>query len=293
MTALYKRLSFPIKSVHTGPPRTLFVIVVTPHVIQQLSSTLIMAPPTEEATVAAVALKLPPFTLKSPQVWFQRAEVKFRLAKITDNVTKADHVLNSMTEPTIERITGWLSRQDANLDYNTLKEYIIKRFSLPPAERAQHLLNMASIPIGDLTATECWDEIETLATRPDKVSLEREILLQRLPDAVRRALPDAHELPISELLTKADQLLSTHRTTNQRAAARSQISQVYEDDDDEDTYAADDETRVNAIREKKNARRPSNNKGKLCFYHEKFGTAAKKCLPGCIFSPKNGSAGRQ
>ena len=38
----------------------------------------------------------------------------------------------------IEKITGSLSHQDANIDYTTLKDYVVKQLRLPPAETAQH-----------------------------------------------------------------------------------------------------------------------------------------------------------
>ena len=38
-------------------------------------------------------LQLPTFTPNSTTVWFQRAEVNFRLTKVTDEAVKADMVL--------------------------------------------------------------------------------------------------------------------------------------------------------------------------------------------------------
>lgn len=253
------------------------------------------------ATVAAVAVKLPPFTSKNPQTWFQRAEVKFRLSRVTDEVTRADHVLNSMSEQVMEKISGWLSRQEDNLKYADLKTFIMERFSVSMSERAQQLLALAHQPIGDQTATECWDEIQQLMKNPTTISLEREILLQRLPDSVRRAIPDAHELSEDDLLKQADSLLSTDKATARRAASRTPVCLVTEDSDDD---YENDHTDINAVgsrrepRDSRRFRKTNREETTLCYYHIKFGNAAKKCLPGCpkfnsSTQTKNSRAGRQ
>ena len=47
---------------------------------------------------AVVAVKLSPFCSREAASWFRRAEVQFRLRKVTDPRTKADYVLETVPE---------------------------------------------------------------------------------------------------------------------------------------------------------------------------------------------------
>jgi hypothetical protein len=161
-------------------------------------------------------------------------------------------------------------KQDTALEYGTLKAYIMKRFSHSPSERAQRFLSLAGQPLGDSTVEEAWSEIEAPAKLPTKdgeppkrISLKREILLQRLPTDVRCQIPDADIMCMSELVNMADKLLQ----------ARKDSSTEHSFNVDVEAYAV--------LRHRKTASRPSHvsqaqsgdksTKGKLCFYHFRFG----------------------
>jgi hypothetical protein len=118
------------------------------------------------------------------------------------------------------KLEAWLCNQPAKLQYTDLKTYILERFCLKPTERAQRILQLASIALGDQTISETWAEIQSLATLPQpvgglpgKVSLKREILLQRLPHEIRHALPNATNMTMDDLVKEADQLLLACKAT--------------------------------------------------------------------------------
>lgn len=246
--------------------------------------------PEDQFSVASVAVKLPPFTIKTPGVWFRRAEAKFRLSGITQSTTMADHTLSAMTESTAELIQAWLADQPDHLLYEDLKDYILKRFCLPVSERAQRVLRLADQPLGDNTARERWEEIQSLLNLPSKdgktqrVSLEREIFLQSLPTEVRQNLPQAHEMTTENLIVTTEKLMDAHRASRQRTPAF-QIS-----DQNADVCAA-------APRQQRRSRPvqtpPEGKDGELCYYHVRFGDDAKKCRPHCPRYSKNGVMGRQ
>jgi hypothetical protein len=177
------------------------------------------------ANVASVALKLPPFTIKTPGSWFRRAETKFRLHGITVSTTMADHTLAALSETTIELIDPWLEDQPKQLEYKALKTYMLTRFSLPPSERAQRVLQLADRPLGDDKPHERWEEIHSFLRLPPKdgrvqrVSLEREIFLKCLPKEVRQGLPKAHEMDEEDLLAMTEDLLDAYKANSRQATA--------------------------------------------------------------------------
>ena len=82
-----------------------------------------MTPPTtattEEEPVAVAAVKLSPFSATDAVSWFQRAEIQFRLKKVTNSGTKADHVLAALPEDIFPLMSDWIAAQpEGSIDYS-------------------------------------------------------------------------------------------------------------------------------------------------------------------------------
>ena len=235
-------------------------------------------------------LKLPPFTLQNPAMWFRRAEVQFRLKGVKSSATMADYTLNAMSEDTFQKLDSWIADKPAKLDYVELKNYILDRFTMKITERAQRILQLAGVPLGDQTASEAWDEISCLASVPQtsgelpkKVSLKREIFLQRLPDRIRRALPDAERMDMQVLVREADKLIMADKATTTGGVSVDAVNAVHT------PAPAEQLRRRPQLHSRKNE---DLNDQDLCFYHATFGEKALKCRPGCVW-PKNGPSGRR
>ena len=56
----------------------------------------------------AVALKLPPFWISQPRVWFQQAEAQFALRKITADDTRYFYVVAALDQETASRLIDFL-----------------------------------------------------------------------------------------------------------------------------------------------------------------------------------------
>ncbi|ROT60615.1 hypothetical protein C7M84_021859 [Penaeus vannamei] len=170
-------------------------------------------------SIHTVAVKLSPFCPQEATSWFRRAEIQFRLKRVTDPRTKADYVLEAIPEQLFPRVAAWLDNQDQNQDveYENLKSYLLQEFTLSVSARAQKLLSLPHIPLGDNST--CSMERDTLldldptTNKPRRVDLMRELWLQRLPPSVRSALHEADDSPISDLIKKADNLINAARAS--------------------------------------------------------------------------------
>ncbi|CAM1327433.1 Uncharacterised protein r2_g3646 [Pycnogonum litorale] len=253
--------------------------------------------PTEVAvphpSIHTVAVKLSPFSTQAPISWFRRAEVQFRLRKISDSHTKADYVLEAMPEDIFTQISLWLEDFDGAIRYDDLKRYLLGKFTLTPSVRAQKLLSFPSQPLGDRSADTVWNEMQALARLPvidqttnqhRRVDLMRELWLQVLPPAVRAALPDSDSLSMPDLVEAADKLIDAAKASH-HSAHFGAVSEVGAD--------------INFIRKRNFGNAMVDRKERfpaeilpsgLCTYHTRFGARAQKCLPGCQW-PKNVSAG--
>ena len=145
---------------------------------------------THTATVStAQKLQLPPFTPNSAATWFQRAEVHFRLAAVTNEALKADMVLAMLTAESFEKISSWLKSQPESIKYPDLKLQLVNAYAVPVPVRAQKALDLMLTPLGDTRPSEAWRELMNLIMldevddngKPREISLSKEIFLRHLP----------------------------------------------------------------------------------------------------------------
>ena len=250
----------------------------------------------DQTTIHAISVKLPPFSSQEPISWFRRAEVQFRLRKISDPRTKADYVLEAIPEGIFQHVSAWLDQQDDEILYDQLKDYLLKEYTLTVSARAKRLLAMPSQELGDRTALNLWNEMQSLARlpgtdpstgQPPKVDLMRELWLQSIPSSVRAALHDADTLPMSALITKADNLITATRAAQKSIPIASASCKP----------ALTEDAEINAIRHRQDRRQVQGPRGYMlpsgiCSYHHKFGKDARNCLPNCKYS-KNSTGGRR
>lgn len=237
---------------------------------------------------SALRVKLPQFSTTAVSTWFLRAECQFRLRNITSSQTKADYILEALTEQAFERIAPWLEQQADTLDYDALKRHLLSKYTLTSSARAEKALDLMNTPLGDLTATWAYEELKAIITLPDRdskgkpkeISLLREIWLRRLPPTVRAALTDTDVEDVTILLDKADALLDAAKASTRSAqhigVARDQdVDKVMEEEVPID--GAFNQRRIPA-RDYKSWNRQDQY---LCFYHKRFGAKARKCVTGC------------
>ena len=232
--------------------------------------------------VYAVSLKLPVFDSDDPEIWFVQAENQFRLKGITQSNTMAEHVIQVLPTATLRKMRTWLREHPGEKDYHELKSYLMKEFSFTPAERTRRILSLASKPLGDKKVSDVYNELESLFCLPSpdpaeskRLDIEREIILISLPDSVRTCLQTSEDLPLSELVSKADCLLEAHRAAlaSIGAPVNAVTSGQESDDSDAEVHfvkrASDQRSRTRELV-----------RG-LCPYHFKYGQHAKRCWPGC------------
>ncbi|ROT61295.1 Retrovirus-related Pol polyprotein from transposon opus [Penaeus vannamei] len=241
--------------------------------------------------VNAASICLPPFSPNGSLTWFRRAETQFRLKNIVKATTKADHVVAVLPEEVFHRIAPWLDSQPDDIDYDTLKQELLKEFSLSPSERARQILNIPNTPLGDRTPKQVWQEITALCRLPTKdaegkfheVDLKKEIWLRSLRGNIREKLHDANETAIEVLLTRANTLVEAHRQARPQSAAPIFPSAGT------DNNAATIPINAATARGTNTNRRPFARylaADGICSYHKRFGNAAYHCLNGCRWKPR-------
>ena len=157
-----------------------------------------MTDPTETAstttstTVAAVSLKLWPFWLQDPEIWFAQVEAQFATRGITAQKTKFDYVVSSLSPEFATEIRDQLLKLPEENPYNTVKTQLNKRTAASKQRKLQQLIGREEL--GDSKPTQLLRQMQQLlgdhGTTTDN-SFLRELFLQRLPSNVRMVLASA------------------------------------------------------------------------------------------------------
>lgn len=232
----------------------------------------------------SVAVKIPDFWLHDPPSWFFHIEAQFALRGISSDDTKYHYVVAALDSPSTRRAMPLLRNPPAQGKYAALKELLLRRYSLSPAERAEKLLSLPGL--GDGSALELMESMLSLLGADDGGFLFIHLFLRQLPTQVRAVLANSPLLldgDYRSLAEEADRvLLATKTFTVQTVAPTSPVASVVSPPPSPEADGPSVVARIAAAR-----RRGSD----FCFYHQRFGARARRCLPPCNFKPQgNGNA---
>ena len=271
--------------------------------------------PDSLTVVSTKDIHLPVFCPTDATTWFRRAEVQFRLRNISNESRKADFVLAALPDDIFSSLADWLdSLGDAAVLYTPLKDYLLKEFVPAPEERAERLMQMTKQPIGDQRASTAFREMKSLTRLPPNstgtlqhLDLLRILWLLRLPDAVRAGITNFNETPEADLLKQADALQNSTKAASRRPIfaaadhcdAPQPSSRSSEEEDPLAAAAAYQKSRTTykSFSQRKNftnqsqplrgfAPKKAADNPDYCYFHLKFGHAARKCKQPCAW-PKN------
>ena len=210
----------------------------------------------------AVSLKLPTFWTSQPEVWFVQAEAQFNLRGITADDTRYFYVLAALDQQTATRLLDLISQPPYDGKYQTLKDRLISTFGLSKHERASRLLHFH--PLGDAKPSTLMDEMLALLGDHPPCLLFEQLFLERLPEDIRIQLVDSKIDDYRQLAKRADALWSSrYMESNTHAVQRRPPT---------------------GQKQKPKALAPPPD-DRLCYYHRRFGEAARQCRPPCAWSP--------
>ena len=238
------------------------------------------------------SIRLPPFTPNALLHYFTLVEAYLRNHGVTDEYVKSDILLANLPSEASQRMASWLSSLEGRPTYAEFKREILAEYSLSEERRAEKIFNLYNAPLGDLTVKAAWKELEDLAElpvtdghgMPKKVDLVRAVLLSRLPKSVRSAITRPHELPIKELVQKAEDLALSKEMSKDNSSKAFQATEGPPSDSSEEPVAV-----AASSRKPKKKRAPKKaQKTTLCVHHKLYGRGAKTCEKPCQWvQPKN------
>lgn len=250
-------------------------------------------------TSSIFELKVPPFYMNNPILWFYTIESQFATRKITNDKTMYNHVVGNLDERAAQTVTSIILEPYADGKYNKLKRALIDNFSKSSTERIKQLLS--DVTLGDRKPSKLLSWMKEQAGNAVSDEFIKSLWMQRLPEIIRQIL-SASKDNLNDLAVMADQIYNS--TDNRFTTCSVEVSKktplealIAKMDEKLDKL----NTRLNRIesgahksrrdsathsrsRSKNNNRSKSNdNDTEICFYHERYGEDAKKCREPCAF----------
>lgn len=242
--------------------------------------------------------------MNAPDGWFIQAEAQFDVTHIRSENTKYAHLLASLTPDSLDKVIDVVRAPPDENRYTVLKHALLTRLSASEEQRIGKLLYHAEM--GDSSPSEFHRRLTQLAGSSTDVSerLVKRLWLGRLPKAIEIAVISLGERDIQEILGIADKIHEASKgvsvnecvgnpvdsQSTELASLRSEIRELK--DQIKNLALSEDRGRSRGRSDRRNrkfSRGRSNNRSqsekRKCWYHNRFGSAATKCVAPCSFKP--------
>lgn len=241
-------------------------------------------------TVSAVDGKLPPFWTADPALWFIQVESQFAARRITADLTKYHYVVSSLPPAIASEIRDLLLAPPVENAYATLKETLVRRITPSEPQRLQQLLR--GTELGDRTPSQLLRHMQQLlgetSTTIDGVLL-RELFLQKLPSGVRMVIAASEHKDLTAAAELADKLVAMTPPTPMAAVQARQPLNELQEMREEIARLAETVSALHTSRRAQTITEPNTPLSQkqhehICWYHRRFGSSARKCVPPCAHS---------
>lgn len=253
-----------------------------------------------EKKVMAVSVKLPPFWLDKPSVWFGQVEAQFEIAGITQDRTKYNYIISTLDSKTASEVADIIENPPQKDCYEYLKAEMLKRLSASREERVRRLLGNEDI--GDRKPSQFLRHLRCLAgTVLKNDDIIRQLWIRRLPNNAQVILAAQEDLPLEKAADIADKIvevtapMSVQSVQSPSSAQSSEVAQL--------TLRVEALTRsVESLMAKSRSRSTSRNYDNdrsrstsksspdICWYHRRFGKSANRCTMPCKWKQENSNS---
>lgn len=232
--------------------------------------------------------KLSPFCSEHPDLWFAKAEAVFSLSGITNDETKYNCVISHIDATEAKDLVTKTPIQGSR--YEWVKEEMLQRFSRSEVRWRQ----IFEDELGDRRPSQFLRSLKWLLSKDsvDDVFL-RQLWLRRLPVDVQAILQAQWDLPIEKIAEIADRIMDV-KSISVKMAKSEPPSPDYSN---LEKQIADLTRQVAALKTQNQYKRNSRHRSKsrsqsrrrrdssaICFYHNRYGRNAKKCMQPCSWN---------
>lgn len=237
----------------------------------------------DDHIVSTVGLQSQPFWSHNPRGWFHVVECQFNARSVKSQRHKFDHVVPLLPESIIMEIMDILDNPP-DCPYDALKEAVLKTCD---SDRSRIRKLFPSLELGDDKPSKLLRQLKHMI-EPHQVSdsLLRELWLQLLPQNIQIPLAASDATDLVTLAQKADNAWEVTQKPSTMTVSTNLDSKIAE------LEAEVSQLRLQLQRynsPRSSSRTPSRSrmrprsppKRRFCWYHQKYGSKARRCDPPC------------
>lgn len=253
--------------------------------------------PLATTQVHATSLRLPEFWRSNPQLWFLRLEAQFRSHKIISDATKFDAVVGTLECEILSDVTDLVLQPPPTNKYDALKQRLISLYSDSETKRIQKLLS--GLSLGDAKPSQLLQKMVNLNCNKVDETVLRTLWFEQLP-ANMRAILSASSETLTSLAGVADKIhdtihgfgvsvAETSQPLSEIAILRLEVAELKalikgsSYSQQRRRFRSKSHSR-NESRLNSSTSREATPGKKFCWYHFRFGNAAKKCTSPCDYT---------
>jgi cleavage and polyadenylation specificity factor subunit 1 len=237
-------------------------------------------------SIDKISVKVPPFWADDPVLWFAQIENQFDLAGIKHDSTRFYHVASALEQRYATAVRDIVLKPPDTGKYLHLKTELIRRFTPSPAARLKRLFQHEEL--GDRKPSDFLFYLRTLAENDISPKVLRTLWLERLPARMHDILAASPPYDLDALGIIADriheELINPPRVAIIDNSFQTQIEEL-----SRQVAALSGNQRATSARSTttlQDVKQDSSTTG-LCWYHQKYGTQARRCRQPCNFEAKN------
>lgn len=251
--------------------------------------------------------KLPPFWKHEPAVWFFQVEAAFGIARISTDETKYQYLLANLDPTVLPFVTDIIRNPPAEGKYEAIKTRILVAFSKSAESKLRKLLKGELL--GEQKPTHYLQHMRNLSSGQCDDTLLKSMFLEQLPQQVSAILSASSETDLNKLAMLADKIMDLQRPAHVNA-----VSNSLEDFQQEllkrvealsarfDKFTGGNSQRSRSQQRGRSRSKSNNNSNKgnnnnsnddskMCYYHRRFGTEARKCNRPCAWVSRDSDSG--
>ncbi|XP_054706830.1 uncharacterized protein LOC129216638 [Uloborus diversus] len=240
-----------------------------------------------------VSVKIPPFWVEKPEMWFFTVEAQNKISGISSEETRFNYLVAQLEPKFIENIWDIIKDDTAN-KYTAAKERLLSTFKESETKRIQQLVN--GLELGDMKPSQLLRRMRSLGDAEDiSDKVLRTLWLEKMPDRIKNILIVSEE-STEKLAAMADRiaemtpscelakieaptpppyetLLAKISSLEYQIASLSLLAR----------HRSPHRSQNNGRRSRSRSKRRFDPNGKFCFYHYRFGKQCRpeKCKPPC------------
>ncbi|UYV79078.1 hypothetical protein LAZ67_17001042 [Cordylochernes scorpioides] len=253
--------------------------------------------PSDTSEICKVSVKIPPFLVEKPEIWFFQVEAQFKIGGIIQEDTKFNYLISQLEPKYIENIWEIINSKSDN-KFSECKSRLLELFRESEGLRIKKLI--PGIELGDMKPSQLLQKLRSLATPDISDNLIKTLWLDKLPTSIKNIFIVSDE-DMSKLAIMADKIneINSSKEIYEAEVPSSSTDLLIAKLEDLERQVSElrlDRSRSRSknrtqSRPRSNSQRSFDPRGRYCYYHFCYGSNClqNKCRPPCSWKESENS----